>query len=337
MTCGPHQLLSWAAAHAADGWAGCAGRGRGGRAGRRRRARPGDGAATAPLLPPGGRRPGPGLARPCGWWADCSPTRSRPSGPASSETGPSPHRLRRQPWQSTATSRAAQISRMRASARRPSRATSAESETPSTESRLTAERCGIGSSPGSRTTSLGSPRAVVVHGATSARPSRGIAASRDKTTTGRRPISASSHHHNSPRAGSALTRRRLLLVETMRGHPARPARRAGARRRRRSWRPPRRRGGERATPRGPRLRGRRRRPPSALVERLRGGPRPRSCSVVCEPCHYHATPRPASVPGGVRGRGRGGAWPRGRLPSRCTARARSGRPRQPRTSSGSPR
>ena len=51
---------------------------------------------------------------------------------------------------------------------------------------------------------------VVVQGATSARRSRGIAASRDRTTTGRRPISANSHHHTSPRAGSALTRRRLL-------------------------------------------------------------------------------------------------------------------------------
>lgn len=110
-----------------------------------------------------------------------------------------------QPRQSTATSRALQMSCMRRSASRPSRVTSRETETLSTESRLTAERRGTGSSTGSRTTSLGSPLIVVVQGATSARPSRGIAASRDRTTTGRRPISASSHHQSSPRAGSGLT------------------------------------------------------------------------------------------------------------------------------------
>jgi len=55
---------------------------------------------------------------------------------------------------------------------------------------LEAERVGTGSSPGSRTTSLARPRIVVVQGATNARRSRGIAASRDRTTTGRRPISA---------------------------------------------------------------------------------------------------------------------------------------------------
>jgi hypothetical protein len=49
---------------------------------------------------------------------------------------------------------------------------------------LTAERIGIGPEPGSRTTSLASPRMMIVHGATTARRSRGIAASRDRTTTG---------------------------------------------------------------------------------------------------------------------------------------------------------
>lgn len=63
----------------------------------------------------------------------------------------------------------------------------------STESRLTALRRTIGSSSGSRTTSLARPRIVVVHGATRARWRRGIAASRDRTTTGRRPISGSLH------------------------------------------------------------------------------------------------------------------------------------------------
>lgn len=42
----------------------------------------------------------------------------------------------------------------------------------------------MGSSSGCSTTSLGRPRMVVVHGATSARRSRGMATSRDSTTTG---------------------------------------------------------------------------------------------------------------------------------------------------------
>jgi len=152
--------------------------------------------------------------------------------------------------QSTAISSAPQISCMRASASRPSRVTSRETETLSTESKLTAERRGTGSSPGSRTTSLGSPLIVVVQGATIARPSRGIAASRDKTTTGRRPISAGSHHQSSPRAGSALTRTRRPAGTTP-GRPTRPLRRAGGRHRRHSLRPLLRHGGERAVLRGP--------------------------------------------------------------------------------------
>ena len=122
-------------------------------------------------------------------------------------------------------------------------------ETLSTESRFTAERRGIGSEPGSSTTSLASPRIVVVHGATSARRSRGIAASRDSTTAGRRPISAISHHHTSPRAGSALTRRPPPAA-TRPGHPTRRAHQPDARRRRRSSRPPRLLDGERVRPRG---------------------------------------------------------------------------------------
>ncbi len=45
----------------------------------------------------------------------------------------------------------------------------------------------------------------VVHGATRARRSREIATSCDKTTTGRRPMSAASHHHTSPWAGNWVT------------------------------------------------------------------------------------------------------------------------------------
>ena len=122
--------------------------------------------------------------------------------------------------QSTATSKAAQTSRMRASERRPSRSTSTAIATLSTESRLIAEVLGMGSFPGSRSTSLGNPRTVVVQGATSDLPSRGIAASRESTTTGRRPMSASSHHQISPRAGTELTKP-LRLLERMPGLPTR--------------------------------------------------------------------------------------------------------------------
>jgi len=142
------------------------------------------------------------------------------------------------PEQSTATARAAQISRIRVSRTRPNRLTRIEIETLSTESRFTADRRGTGSSPGSSTTSLTSPRIVVVHGATSARRCRGITASRDRTTTGRRPIWAISHHHTSPRAGSAFTTM-PRPVETTPGRPTRLAPRGGARHRRRSSRPPR--------------------------------------------------------------------------------------------------
>ena len=154
--------------------------------------------------------------------------------------------------QSTATARAAQISRIRVSRKRPNRLTRIVIETLSTESRFTAERRGTGSSPGSSTTSLRSPRIVVVHGATSARRCRGITASRDRTTTGRRPISAISHHQTSPRAGTSLTTL-PRPVGTTPGHPIRLARRAGACHRRRNSRPPRRSGSELAEPRELRL------------------------------------------------------------------------------------
>lgn len=96
-------------------------------------------------------------------------------------SGPSTRLLVRHRQRPTATSGAAQLARVRASARRPSRFTNAPTQTLSTKSRFTAERSGIGSEPGSRPTSLARPPMVVVHGATSARRSRGIAASRDST------------------------------------------------------------------------------------------------------------------------------------------------------------
>ena len=100
-------------------------------------------------------------------------------------------------------------------------------DTLSTESRLTTQRCTMGSSPGSSTTSLGRPRIVVVHGATSTRRSREIAASRNKTTTGRRAMSGGSHHQSSPRLGPDIT---LLapLHEMQRDPPRHPAPATGA-------------------------------------------------------------------------------------------------------------
>jgi hypothetical protein len=109
-------------------------------------------------------------------------------------------------------------------------------DTLSIESRLTQERRGTGSSVGANRTSLESPRIVLVHGATKVRRRRGIAASRDRITTGRRPIASSSHHQISPRAGSGLTTPRLPH-ETTRGHPIHRLPRSDARRTRRSRRP----------------------------------------------------------------------------------------------------
>lgn len=135
--------------------------------------------------------------------------------------------MNRQPGQSTATSRAEHTSRMRGALSVPRRSTRTASDTLSTESRFTADRSGAGSSPGSKMTSLGNPRMVVVQGAINARPRRGMAASRDRTTTGRRPMWGSSHHHSSPRRGVLLTMP-LPRRGTRPGRPTRRARRAGA-------------------------------------------------------------------------------------------------------------
>ena len=139
-----------------------------------------------------------------------------------------------QRWQSTATARATQTCSIRRSLRRPSRSTRTPVDTLSTESRLTADRRGTGSSPGSSTTSLGRSRMIVVHGPISVRRSRGIAASRERTTTGRRPMSGSSHHQSSPRAGTGVTTSQLRHG-TKRGLPTHLVHRVGGRRR---WRTP---------------------------------------------------------------------------------------------------
>lgn len=81
-------------------------------------------------------------------------------------------------------------------------------ETLSTESTLIAVSRGTGSPPGSRRTSLGRCRMVVVHGAIRVRRNLGMAASRDRTGTGRRPMSGSSPNHSSPRRGVSVTWRR---------------------------------------------------------------------------------------------------------------------------------
>ncbi len=125
--------------------------------------------------------------------------------------------------QSTATERAEQISRILSSLSRPSRSTRISTETLSTESRFTTLGRGTGSAPGSSTTSLGSPRIVVVHGAMRVRPRRGMAASRLSTTTGRRPMSGSSHHQSSPRRGDPFTTMRPRLGMKP-GRPTRLAR-----------------------------------------------------------------------------------------------------------------
>lgn len=118
---------------------------------------------------------------------------------------------------------------MRASLNRPIRSISTLTETLSTESRLTAVRRTTGSAPGSSTTSLANPRMVVVHGAISARRKRGIATSRESTTTGRRPISGGSHHQSSPRNGSEIMSKRLQF-ETNQDRPIHQVRRSDGRR-----------------------------------------------------------------------------------------------------------
>lgn len=132
----------------------------------------------------------------------------------------------------TATLSAAHTWRIRSSLRRPSRSVSVPTETLSIESRFTADARGTGSSCGSSNTSLGSSLMLVVHGAITARRSRGIATSRERTTTGRGEISGSSHHQTSPRDGRSFT-----MIQrphgTTPGHPIRRVGRAAERHTRR--------------------------------------------------------------------------------------------------------
>lgn len=118
---------------------------------------------------------------------------------------------------------------MRPSLRRPILSTKIDIETLSTESRFTAQRRLTGSSPGSRTISLGKFRTVVVHGAIKVRRNLGMAASRDITTTGLLGISGNSYHQTSPRKGEGVTRW-LRQLEMPRGCPTHRFRRSGIRR-----------------------------------------------------------------------------------------------------------
>lgn len=161
-----------------------------------------------------------------------APNSSRRGGRRAHPRAPAPETKPGQ-WQSTATESASQTARMRSSPRRPSRLTRTPTDTLSTESRLTAHSRGTGSTPGSSTTSLGSPLMVVVHGAITARPSRGIATSRLNTTTGLLPISGSSHHQSSPRRGWSVTTRQRLNGTTQ-DRPTHRPRRPDARRTRRT-------------------------------------------------------------------------------------------------------
>jgi hypothetical protein len=128
--------------------------------------------------------------------------------------------------QLTATLNASQICLIRPSLRRPIRSTNTEIETLSTESRLTTQRRVMGSSPGSSTTSLAKLRIVVVQGAMRVRRKRGIAASRDITTTGLLAMSGSSHHQISPRSGCGVTKPKRQF-ETRRDYPTHQDRRLG--------------------------------------------------------------------------------------------------------------
>ena len=185
---------------------------------------------------------------------------------------------------------AEQTSRIRLSSSLPNRSVSVLTETLSTESRLTTDRRGIGSSPGSSSTSLANPRIVVVHGAISVLRSLGMATSRERTTTGRREMSGSSHHHTSPFMGIAVTRR-LPLLERMQGPPIRRALRAECRRRLRRRNRSQRFGTGQEGQLGLRREEPRRSDLTATVLHPQSVIRRLSCLLVSVPCHDYATTR----------------------------------------------
>lgn len=192
--------------------------------------------------------------------------------------------------QSTATANAEQTSRIRLSSSLPSRSVSVLTEMLSTESRLTADRRGIGSSPGSSSTSLANPRIVVVHGATSALRSLGMATSRERTTTGRREMSGSSHHHTSPLVGMSVTTK-LPLLGMMRGHPIRRTHRVERHRKSHIWHRSQRLDAGRAGRRGLHPEEPHPSNPTAIALPAQAVTHQLSCLLVLVPCHNHATNR----------------------------------------------
>ena len=101
-------------------------------------------------------------------------------------------------------------------------------ETLSTESRLTTEVRGMGSSPGSSSTSLGIPRMVVVQGPISVGEARNFRRETEPRPGG---VHSPSLHHRPPRAEAVTTRRRPC--GTRRGFHCRPRRAVHGRRLRR--------------------------------------------------------------------------------------------------------
>lgn len=104
--------------------------------------------------------------------------------------------------------RAEQIWRIRGPESLPSRSIRTAIETLSIESRLTVERLGTGSSPGSRPTSLARPRIVAVHGAVSARRARDLTPLRDRP-----PRASPGDAHRLRPYDSPLAVRRLACEE----------------------------------------------------------------------------------------------------------------------------
>ena len=125
---------------------------------------------------------------------------------------------------------------------------------------------------------------VVVQGAITARRSRGIAASRERTTTDRRPISGGSHHQSSPRSGRVLMWRRRPIGTTG-DRPTRRVHRWGGRRMRCSRRRLRLHGSERGALQGRRRKGLRRCAAGSPSWPGTTGSRQRLCSLAIEPSH----------------------------------------------------
>lgn len=179
---------------------------------------------------------------------------------------------------------------MRSSSSLPSRSVSVITETLSTESRLTADRSGIGSSPGSITTSLANPRTVVVQGAMSALRSLGMEMSRERITTGRREMEGSSHHHTSPLMGRPVTKK-LPPLGRMRGRPNRLTHRVEGRHRSCIWHQSQQL--DAGQPGHPELHPEEQHPSNQTATPLpvRSVTRQPSCSPVFVPCHKYATNR----------------------------------------------